>query len=490
MRNKIDIVVVAMTAALAAGCGGSASIGGKGAKGAEGEGVVDATGKPVSDKVADKFKTALEQLGRRDAANDWNEASCNQVAESFRDASDDHSDKLYEALYNAGVAYQRCKKDAEAKKIFQEILGKNGKFHRARVQVALYDFAASGERDVEKAIGEMKRAIEDAQYKNEEALVQLAMLLMKRDGDTAELDPDGKKRCENDYDCAKLNLQRALAINDGYMAAYNQLAVCQLEIAKKKAGRVRGRGRVQAASALEKRADSQALELAALVVSQALRKDPKYAPVHNTAGLIAAELGHLSEAVEAFGNARKLDPKFFEANMNYAAVNMQFRGFGRAEEAYRAALQIRPKDYEAHLGLALAIRGQLTDPSDAKFDGRVGEVSKYLAAARQLAPDRAETYYNEAIFVEEFKARYAPEARAEGLLLEAKKLHGDFVSKAGDRPEYKEGVKRAKERIQDIDTKIDFAKKQKEAPPPPPPPAPAAAPAPDAKPDEGKDGKK
>ena len=42
------------------------------------------------------------------------------------------------------------------------------------------------------------------------------------------------------------------------------------------------------------------LELAALVCSQAVRKNPKYAPIHNTAGLIQNELGQVNGAVSAF----------------------------------------------------------------------------------------------------------------------------------------------------------------------------------------------
>ena len=72
-------------------------------------------------------------------------------------------------------------------------------------------------------------------------------------------------------------------------------------------------------------------ELTALVCSQAVRKNPKYAAIHNTAGMIQVELGNLNSAVSEFNNARTLDPTFYEAQMNYAAVNLQFRGFAQAE---------------------------------------------------------------------------------------------------------------------------------------------------------------
>ncbi len=69
---------------------------------------------------------------------------------------------------------------------------------------------------------------------------------------------------------AKKNLQRALAIDDSYMAAFNQLAIFYLEQAKAKAdaesakgGRKR-RGLV-AASTKAKDVNSQQLDLAALL---------------------------------------------------------------------------------------------------------------------------------------------------------------------------------------------------------------------------------
>jgi len=124
--------------------------------------------------------------------------------------------------------------------------------------------------------------------------------------------------------------------------------------------------------------------------------------VYNTSGLISTELGDLSSAAQAFGKARQLAPKFFEAHMNYGAVNLQFRGFQQAEAAYRDALKLRPNDYEARLGLALALRGLI---NDSNFDQNLAGALKEIQAAKQLDASRPETYYNEAILVQEFKAR-------------------------------------------------------------------------------------
>lgn len=432
------------------GCGGDGPTGSNIAKSPDGNNIKTADGKLVDVVAANKFKDAMKLMTEHDRANDWSDGSCKKTADAFMDAASEQTGDFWEAQYNAGVAHQRCKNNAEARKIFEKILAGKSSFHRARVQVALYDFQASKGKGVDKAIGQMEQAIKDAEFKNEEALVNLAMLLMRRGG------PTSGNRCENDFECAKRSLQQALAINDSFMPAFNQLAVYYLESAKKKAGR-RGNSSV-AASSSQKKADTQALELAALVCSQALRKNPRYAPVHNTSGLISAELGDLSSAARAFGSARKFDKKFFEAHMNYAAVNLQFRGFAQSEEAYRAALKLQPKNYEAHLGLALAVRGQI---NDSNFDKNVAEVSKLLSAAKGIDSSRPETFYNEAILTQEFKARSGGSG-AEATLLKAKALFKQFVDKAGSADTFADAVKRATERMEEIDQIIAFNKQTRE----------------------------
>ena len=173
------------------------------------------------------------------------------------------------------------------------------------------------------------------------------------------------------------------------MPAFNQLALFYLETAKQAPGATRKtrRSLVATNAAKEKSVDTQALELAALVCSQAIRKNPSYAPIHNTAGMIQVELGNLNSAVQEFHTAAKLDPTFYEAQMNFAAVNLSFRGFEQAEEAYRAALEMRPNDYDAHLGLALALRGQIDDSNfDKKRRRGAGASSTRARRSRPIAP--------------------------------------------------------------------------------------------------------
>ncbi|MGH7327724.1 MAG: tetratricopeptide repeat protein, partial [Polyangiaceae bacterium] len=381
--------------------------------------------------------------------------------------------KFPEALYNAGLAYQRCGDDKDAKAQFQNALQQEPKFHYARAELALYQYKADGNEDA--AIGALQQSVLDAQFQNVPALVNLAMFQMQRDSATSG------DRCKDDMECATLNLQRALAIDDAYMPAFNQLALYYFQLAKKRAGAVRltgkSRGRsVTTNAALGKRADVQQLELAALVCSQAIRKNASYAPIHNTAGLIQNELGQVNSAVAEFKTAAGLDTKFFEANMNYAAVNLSFRGFDQAQSAYDKALAIpgHQNDYDAHLGRALALRGQI---NDSNYDAQVGAVQAELDQCKKIDGSRPDAFYNEGILTQEYKAKAGGTNDATIKELNAaKSIFQSFIDKANGKPEYDGAVKRSKERMQDIDDTIQFLNLPS-GPTSPPPAAASAAPA-------------
>ena len=378
-----------------------------------------------------------------------------------------------EATFNAGLAYQRCAHDKEAKEHFQKALSQDPKFHFARSQLALYAYTADNNEDA--AISALQQAVLDAQFQNVPALVNLAMIQMARDSAT------GGDGCKDDMECARKNLQRALAIDDSYMPAFNQLALYYFQKAKTRAGAVKSstkgrRGRsIATNAAMSKRADVQQLELAALVCSQAIRKNAKYAPIHNTAGLIQNELGQVNSAVAEFAVAAKLDAKFFEAQMNYANVNLSFRGFDQAQMAFQKALEMKPNDYDAHLGLGLALRGQITD---VNFDKQVPAVQAELDTCKKLDTNRPDAYYNEGILTQEYKAKAGGDkTKTIAALSQAKTIFQTFVDKAQGKAEYDGAVKRSKERMQDIDDTIAFLNLEAAPVAPPPPPAGSAAPA-------------
>jgi tetratricopeptide (TPR) repeat protein len=444
---KTNLLIVS---ALLIGCGGG---GGGEAKSPKAAGPKPDDSPKVSVEAGKKFDVALDAFNAHDKANDWNEAACTEVAKKFEAAHDEEKNRKFsEATFNQGLAYQRCGNDDKAKNYFQKALEEDPKAHSAKAQLALYQYKADSNED--SAISSLQQAVLDAQFQNVPALVNLAMFQMQRDAASPG------DNCKDDMDCAKKNLQRALAIDDAYMPAFNQLALYYFQQAKKKAGSVRvsargARGRsLTTNAAMGKRADVQQLELAALVAAQAVKKNAGYAPIYNTLGLIQNELGQVNGAVSSFANAAKLDPKFFEAQMNYAAVNLSFRGFKQAEDAYRKALDMRPNDYDAHLGLALALRGQI---NDSNYDKQVASVQSELDTCKKLAADRPEVYYNEGILTQEYKAKSGGGKDSTiAALSQAKGIFDQFVQKAEGKAEYAGAVKRSKERMEDIDKTIEF----------------------------------
>lgn len=451
MKKRFEtILATALTLGVVA-CGGGGG-GGSQLSPADASGKKDRSGNAVSKKAAASFNAALDGFSKEDVAGTWTDVKCKSVAEAFeaagRDQRSDAGTELPEAYYNAGLAYQRCGNDEAAKERFRKAVDAESQFHRARAQLALYSFKESG--NVDAAVSELDQIIRDGKFQNVEGLVSLAALQMERNGKT------GGPGCADDLSCAQLNLQRALAIDDSFMPAFNQLALYYLNQARAEVGAKKG---LVVASGKKKRVNKQRLDLAALVASQAQRKNPNYAPIQNTSGLILVELENYNGAVKAFKRAVQLNPKFFEAQMNYAAVNLSFRGYGEAEKAYRAALALRPKTYEAHLGLALALRGGITD---ANFSKNLADAQAHLAEAKKLEADRPEAYYNEAILAQEYVAKRAPNEEAtKAEFSKAAAQYESFVSKAEGRDGFDDAVKRAKERIQDIKDTLIFMEESK-----------------------------
>jgi tetratricopeptide (TPR) repeat protein len=458
MKTSIYMFASALVVSVGVGCGGGAAE--VKAPTHSGEGAaVGVAAAPVQKAALERFNSALDAFNAHDKANDWTDAACSESAKNFEGAaSAQSSGKFPEATYDAGLSYQRCGNDKEAKDHFQKALEDDPKFHYARAQLALYQFKSDA--NVDAAISALEQAVNDANFQNVPALVDLAMFQMQRDSDqvgaNCHAKAAGKDVDLQDFDCAKLNLQRALAIDDGYMPAFNQLALYYFGSAKKKAstgGKKFGRT-IATNAAIAKRGDVQQLELAALVCSQAVRKSSSYAPIHNTSGLILNELGQVNTAVKEFSAAAQLDPHFFEAQMNLAAINLSFRGFDKAEAAYRKALEMHPNDYDAHLGLALALRGQI---DDSNYDKQVAAVQAELDSCKKIDAARPDAYFNEGILTQEYKAKGAGGTdKAIAVYNQAKQVFATFMDKATGKSEYDGAVKKTKERMQDIDDTVNF----------------------------------
>ena len=100
----------------------------------------------------------------------------------------------------------------------------------------------------------------------------------------------------------------------------------------------------------------------------------------------------------------------------------------------------------------MAVRGQI-NPGNRK--ALLTKAESHLQKARQLEPDRAEPYYNEAILTQEYKAK-GEEAQTIPALRKAAELYQEFIGRAGSDEAFAEAVERAKNRTQDIEDTVKF----------------------------------
>lgn len=550
----ISSIVIALGVVTAIGCGGGpeAKTAGTGGK-VGGKTVADTQpgGAPVSKEAADAFTEATADFKKNEELRNWDDAKCDAVSKKFLSAGQAQGGKFPAAHYNAAITLLRCGREADAEKEFQIALDEKAAlsaassdpkvkadplFHQVWVQKAMIRFRKGDVAGINEAIDIIRsKGFDPDGSQNVEAFVSLGVLYRERwTKDTKN--PDIKKKddfgLEDDLARAQFWLQNALSINDSFMPAYNQLALYYLDKARAVAAK-KGKGPKAAAkkkgeeeTAQEKaekasKADLQTLELGLLVSEEASRRDPGYAGIWNTQGLILLEMGRTGSATKAFQNATTKDPKFFEAHMNYAAINLQFRGFGEAAKGYEAAVGLRPKDYDAKLGYAVAMRGQLDAYLTAKQDmeRKVGECAdpdksgspacakansefppkikdfegKFLDfykkanaaydGARDVDPGRPEAHFNKALLVEKYKAKAEPNVKSAVAYREAEKLYMDLASKFGGNPRWEKLVADAKSRAEEAGKAAKFeedADAKSSIPSVPPPAASGAAAAPAA----------
>ena len=116
---------------------------------------------------------------------------------------------------------------------------------------------------------------------------------------------------------------------------------------------------------------------------------------------------------------------------------------------------MRPNDYDAHLGLAVALRGPLTG-MEPDLPVRIQAVQAELDAAKRIDPQRPDAYFNEAILTQEFRAKSTNVEETRASLRLASQTFEKFVAMASDTPKYELAVKRARDRIADIDSTLTF----------------------------------
>lgn len=524
--KTISSIVIALSFVAAIGCGGDKpgpATGGTGKVGGKTVADTQPGGAPVTKEAADAFTQATADFKKNEEDRSWDDAKCDSVSKKFLAAGAAQGGKFPAAHYNAAITILRCGREAEAEKEFQIALDEKAAlsaassdpkvkadpiFHQVWVQKAMIRYRKGDVAGINEAIDMIRsKGFDPDGSQNVEAFVSLGVLYRERwNKDTKN--PDIKKKddfgLEDDLARAQFWLQNALSINDSFMPAYNQLALFYLDKAravaakkpKNKLAAIKKKGEEETAQEKAEKAakaDLQTLELGLLVSEEASRRDPGYAGIWNTQGLILLEMGRTGSATKAFQNATTKDPKFFEAWMNYAAINLQFRGFGEAAKGYEAAVGLRPKDYDAKLGYAVAMRGQLDayltakqdlerkenecldpDKSGSPMCGKIkaeappkikefGEkfLDFYKKAntaydgARDVDPGRPEAHFNKALLVEKYKAK-AEGVKSALAYREAEKLYMDLASKFAGNPKWEKLVADAKSRAEEAGKAAKF----------------------------------
>ena len=185
----------------------------------------------------------------------------------------------------------------------QKALAADPKFHYAKVQLALYQFKA--DNNIDAAIASLQQAVLDAQFQNVPALVEPRAA--SRCSATDRRGPPTARttwRLREEEPPARARHRRRVH------ARVQPALALLLRQAKKRAGAIRGKRRSQHR---DQRSDGQARRRAAARArrarrSQAMQKNPSYAPIYNTAGLIQNELGKVNLAVQFFQKAAHARP--------------------------------------------------------------------------------------------------------------------------------------------------------------------------------------
>jgi tetratricopeptide (TPR) repeat protein len=421
------------------GCSSSANVGAGATQGAVLTGLAGPGG------AYQQFDRAFRAMTEHDAAGDWTDANCNEVANAFVGAWK-ADNTLREGLYDAGVTHLRCHNVSEARRNFVASLETSPRLYRGQARLTMLE-AYRNRQDLDQVIEDLSEVALRSAYTEVNVLVDLATREIER-GALSEGDEGARDLAD-----AARNLSRVLTMDEQSAAAKNQVAM--LHLARAKSVTTPRPAPIESADCPDERAPArlaerpaapnrQELERAMAICVQTIREEPTYATIRNTAGLLSYELRDTTAAIAHFEAAADLDPQNLDAQANLAAALLSTGQFEAAERGYDRALSLRSDDYEAYLGRAVARRGQITT---SNFGSQVESVESDLERCKQLDPDRPDAYYDDAVFNEHFKAPGVPRDRAMSVLRRARSLFDTFLAKAGKRPQYATEVRLAKQRV-------------------------------------------
>jgi Tfp pilus assembly protein PilF len=463
MRTN-HILVIILAAGLAA-CGGANKGGGTTAGGGGGGGdgpappPVPAKGggdddKPkvvVSADARSDFEKAAAFFAQTEKGNGWNASTCAQSAENFAAVAKEHK-KLADAQYMVGLSWHRCNDIGKAEGAYNATL-KMDPNHAQSMSNLGEIYYRQGKSNAKQW---WQRAVQ-AYQKLVAARNNLASMILEEMRTTS----DAKAFAQLDKE-AQNHLSSVLAVDNDNIKAYTLYALVFME------GRKRNKNR---------------LDLAKLLMDEADKRNPNYAPLRNARGLLYMYRNNLGAALKQFQAAVQLDPNFVEARMNVGLTTLGFRSYDQAKEQFDAVLAINPKNYDAKIGVGIALRGK----------GDLAGAEKAYNEAKGIDGARGEAYYNLGVLEKDFKATAQDDLRkAQDRYREAQKYFEQFLNKSGvsaaDKEEAKNNIDDCKKLVKQVDDFLAMQAKQdkmreefEKSNPPTPEPAPAPAPAPTPK---------
>jgi tetratricopeptide (TPR) repeat protein len=394
-----------------------------------GQTVTTATGQAVSQDANTRFNEAAQAMRTHDDANsghgDWNADSCNEVAGRFEAAAQAQPNGNFpEAWFNRAMILSRCNMtEPAAQSLNRAVQAGNGNFCRAKVQLGVMAYRR---RDVAAARTSFEEAIRQDPTHCVEGYTNLAMLLREAGPTT-----------DQQWGDVIRNIRAALALDDRYLPARNQLALSYLQQAGDDP-------------------NSQRIFLAGLVCAQAaqvaaaanadLSADVRgfMADIHNTWGIIDIRRGEIIKALGHFQRAYQLSPTMFEAWVNYGTINLSFRGYQDAREAFQHAVELRADSYDAHIGLGVALRG-LAAATENRDQAMLQQAQHEYERAQQLDATRPDAFYNLGVLNMSYLGGQIAD------LEHARDFLQQFQQRAGTNARYTEHRTRATQHIRNIE---------------------------------------
>lgn len=410
--KKLNIIVPLAVALMAAACGSKpkqTAVGPAGAPPDVTKGGAAALDERKIDKNTRKdYMEAVAFYQEQEKAG-WNSDSCESAAERFKGVASSHPG-LVEARYMAGLSYQHCDKNTEAKEQYEAAL-KIFKAHAPSLSNLGQIFWDAGEPKLAKDYWE--QAVK-ADPKIAAARANLAWLMIQ------EMREIGYKdgRWGTIEEQARRHLSSVLAVDNENVEAYVLYGLLYMEGWQKNKNR---------------------LDLAKLLLDKGKERNANFPALYNAYGLYYLHRDNVGTALSNFEQAVQLDPTFTEARMNVGNITLGFRKYDTARAQFEAVLEQEPNNYDAIIGLGVAQRGA------GDLDGAEASYNK----AASIDGKRADAHFNLGVLYKDFKANQASDLKqSQNLYREAKKHFQQFLSKPGIAGQQKQ---EAENNIQDID---------------------------------------